>query len=155
MMTDVLIEGIRMMVILTGFFSLVGECFLERKQKQRILTIVLVMACALLRVIPFSDLIARFIYEMELLVLYILVCYKKERWLHLMYMSIVYVAVDIAYVLMAVVTRWLTDVFPKESYQFLRNVTILILYVILIFVYPKVMRWLRHWIGNITSMFFV
>lgn len=154
MMIDMLIEGIRMMVILTGFFSLVGECFLERKQKQRILTIVLVMACALLRVIPFSDLIARFIYEMELLVLYILVCYKKERWLHLMYMSIVYVAVDIAYVLMAVVTRWLTDVFPKESYQFLRNVTILILYVILIFVYPKVMRWLRHWIGNITSMFF-
>lgn len=154
MMIDMLIEGMRMLVILTGFFALAGEWRVERERKQWILTIVLIMACVLLRVIPFSDIIARFIYEMELLALYILICYKKERWLHLMYMSMVYVAVDVSYVPMAVVTRWLTDIFPKESYLFLRNATILALYVILIFVYPKLMSFLRHWIEKITSVLF-
>ena len=110
MMIDMLIEGIRMVVILVSFFTLSGQRFFEQERKQSIAIIVLIIVCVLLRGVSFSDIIIRFVYEIELLVFYILICYKKERWLHLMYMFMAYLAMDIAYVLMAVATRWLTDI---------------------------------------------
>ena len=154
MMIDMLIEGIRMVVILVSFFTLSGQRFFEQERKQSIAIIVLIIVCVLLRGVSFSDIIIRFVYEIELLVFYILICYKKERWLHLMYMFMAYLAMDIAYVLMAVATRWLTDIFPEESYSILEQTTILVLYVVLILLCPKVMSFLRHGIGKITSTFF-
>lgn len=154
MIIGITMEWMRMMVILVGFFALTGKRFLEQKRKHQVVTIILIMACGLLRAISLPGIIVRFACEMELLFFYILVCYKKERWLHLMYMTMVYVAVDIAYVPMAWVTYRLTNIFSEKSYPILGDTMILVLYVILIFVYPKVMSFLRHWIGKITSAFF-
>lgn len=154
MIVDIVIEWMRMMVVLSGFLALSGERFLKREWKHRVMTVILIMVCMSLRVVTLPYLLARFVFEMDLLILYILIFYKKERLLHLMYMIMSYVAVDVVYVPMAAVTCWLTNVFPKESYLLLRNTAILILYFALIFVYPKVMSFLRHWIGKITSAFF-
>lgn len=154
MIISMAIEWMRLIVILTSFFALAGEQFLAQERKQRIMVIILVMICTLFRVISLPGVITRFVCEMELLVLYILVCYKKERWIHLMYMSMAYVAVDVAYVPMAWATYRLTNFFPERSYPIIGDTIILVLYAVLIFLYPKVMRGLRHWIGNITSTFF-
>ncbi len=154
MIISIAIEWMRMMVVLASFFALAGERFLAQERKQRVVVIILIMICVLLRIISLPGVIVRFVCEMELLVFYILICYKKERWLHLMYMSMAYVALDVAYVPIAWVTYRLTNIFPERSYPIIGDTIILVLYTGLIFIYPKVMRWLRHWIGNITSTFF-
>ena len=154
MIISLAIEGMRIMVILVGFFALAGERFLERGQKHQIVTIILMMVCVSLRAIPLSDLIVRFVFEMELLTIYIFICYKKERWLHLTYMIMVYVAVDFAYVPMAWATYCFTNFFSEKSYPLFGDTMILVLYATLIFIYPKMMSFLKHWIGKITSVFF-
>lgn len=147
MIIDIMIEWIKVTLVLFGFWKLADEHH-KKEWKYQILTVFMMVLCVLARVTFFENQSHRLIIEMELLTLYIVLYYQKERGRHLMYLVMVYVIFDFVHILIAVMTYWALGFVPEENHLLLGKVIILISYIILFFIFPKMMRQLRLLIGK-------
>lgn len=140
MIIDVIIEWMRIMAVLTGFFSLAGKGLIKMEWKYHFLTVFMMMLCILVRLLPFQNASTRYVIEIGILFFYIVLYCQKEVGQHLMYLTIVYVVIDVASILAGIIAYILQRGTPGENYQIWIYATIIVMYTFLFFTFPKVLK---------------
>lgn len=125
----VVLGWMKIMVILTGLFTLAGEGWIKKTWKHRIMTLLVVLLCVFVRAVSFENPGIRYVLEVSILCLYIAFYCKKELGHHFMYLLIVYVILDVASILGALISFVLQGCSPGENYQIWRDGTIIVIYV--------------------------
>lgn len=139
MIISVIMEWMKIVVVLTGIFTLAGEHY-KKEWKYRALTAFMVILCMSTKLIVFGNQSHRLLIEMEIMTLYIVLYFQKERGHYFMYMLIVYVILDVAGILGGIIAYVLQGCSPGENYQIWRNGTIIIVYMFLLFVFLKLRK---------------
>lgn len=131
----VVLGWMKIMVILTGLFTLAGEGWIKKTWKHRIMTLLVIALCVFVRAVSFENPSIRYVLEVSILCVYIAFYCKKELGRHFMHLLTVYVVLDVACIVGTLVSFVLQGCSPGENYQIWRDWTIVLIYMSLFFVF--------------------
>lgn len=151
MIMDVIMSWMKITVILAGFFVVSGERWSKKGWKYQVLTLFAMILCILVRIFPFQNLSIRYMIEVSILFLYIVLYCQKELGRHFMCLLIVYVMLDVALIFGGIIVYILQGCSPGENYQLWQDVTIIVIYVSLFFLFLMIQK--RAWYVPIKSGF--
>lgn len=135
MIIDVIMSLIKITVILVGFFAVSGERWSKKGWKYQFLTLFVMILCTLMRIFSFENSSIYYVMEISILFLYVILYCQKELGRYFMYLLIIYVMLDVALIFGGIIAYILQGCSPGENYQLWRDVTTIIVYVVLLFIF--------------------
>ncbi len=140
MIIHMVIEWMRITVILLGLYVLAGRGQIKRRWIYWVLTAFMMGTCIFVRVIPFQNASIRYVIEMGILFLYTFFCYQQNRGRNFMCLTMVSVVIDVISVLASAIAYLLQGGSPGENYQLVTQMAIVLMYAVLLCVYPLIRR---------------